>query len=148
MQLSELVLLDKGLEADPETAEQRLVDKPPNSTQNLTVRRLPCRQLVSLVYPFLLGSLLVSIIEWHTSHPSVCCYASELSEVLCSRSEIHKVSHCALRSTYQQTFILLLSRCSSLQSFSNFSFKPTVLLSSVRLASLSFCRLSPRRLFF
>ena len=47
----------------------------------------------------------------------------------------------------KQTFNLLFSFWSSLQSFSNFSFSDTVLLSSFLLLSLSFCSWSPRFLF-
>ena len=53
----------------------------------------------------------------------------------------------ALGQGRKQTFNLLFSFCSSLQSFSNFSFSDTVLLSSFLLLSLSFCSWSPRFLF-
>lgn len=112
-----------------------------------TAPPFPYLQLACEGYLYLPGSLRVSRASWRIFRPTTECCAFEQLAAPCFHSEgvrARRYDQCdALH-----TFILLLSLWSSRHSFSNFSFKPTVLLNSARFASRSFCRASARFLIF
>ena len=169
VQLAEVVLLDKRLEPDAESASGQLwfgdrgsveapglegrIGKPYNSSRLVSTDTLPGLSLASW-YPSSFAKTVASF----SSHAASLCFnvSDRVLFSFCTvggecqpwKRPVRDRIPSDGRSLRLVTFSLLLSRCSSRHSFSSFSFSVTVLVSSVRFVSFSFCRVSPRYLFF